>query len=316
MIARLWQLLLQLKKELSTFESPLTFCHFRLDGTIAFNNFLSESEGSENVLVFLNHLGEPKPPNTAVFFIKNKFHLEVVDRGEIQEAEIKFLEAYLPYCFLSVYAQEGQRAITVAHFAQTLDGRIATTSGHSKWIGNQENLIHAHRMRALCDAILIGSKTLASDRPKLTVRLVPGEDPIRVILGTSTTDYSSLQKSSSKKIIVIGQPPTTTTSSCVEYMSIPPHNGRVSGKVVLENLYQMGIHSVYLEGGPITTSNFIADSAIDIIQLHFSPLIFGSGRSAIVLPEIEQVNHGIQFNYFQFQPIGDSIMFVGLLNQP
>ena len=176
-------------------------------------------------------------------------------------------------------------------------------------------MIHAHRMRALCDAILIGSKTLAYDRPKLTVRLVPGESPIRVILGTSTTDYSSLQKSSSKKIIVIGQPPFPA-NSCVEYLTIPAQNGRVPCGVVLESLYQMNIHSVYLEGGPITTSNFMADNAIDIIQLHFSPLIFGSGRSAIVLPEIEQVNHGIQFNYFQFQPIGDSIMFVGLLNQP
>lgn len=312
MAERLWKVLLTLKKQLSAFEGKVKFCHFQTDGQISLNQFLSKSDKQQQILVCLE-----KPPlqvsmEQAVFYIKNKFRLEVRSQGLLQEAEIQFLKAYLPYCFLAVYAKKERRAVTVAHFAQTLDGRIATSSGHSKWIGNRENLIHAHRMRALCDAILIGSRTLECDRPKLTVRLVPGESPIRVVLGTSSNDYSSLKQSSSKKIIVIG-PPEQQAPSSVEYIALPSAKGKISCRQVLACLFEKGIHSVYLEGGPTTTSNFISDKAIDIIQLHFSPLIFGSGRSAIVLPEIEQVSHGIHFNHFQFQAVGDSMMFVGLL---
>lgn len=311
--ARLWQVLLKLKKQLSSFEGHVRFCHFQINGQIAINQYLSESKLEEQVLVLVDCDDVPALENQAIFCIKNKFRLEVNARGLFEEQEIKFLSAYLPYCFLSVYAKSNARTITVAHFAQTLDGRIATSNGHSKWIGNRENLIHAHRMRALCDAILIGSRTLEFDRPKLTVRLVPGESPVRVILGTSTDDYSCLQNSSSKKIIVIG-PPTQKPAACVEYLALPTSNGKISCLEVLSHLFKKGIHSVYLEGGPTTTSNFISDKAIDIIQLHFSPMIFGSGRSAIVLPEIDQVSHGIHFNHFQFQAVGDSMMFVGLLN--
>lgn len=312
MITRLWPILLKLKKELSSYEGKVRFCHFQMNGIIALNQYLPPNT-QEQVLVQLDCQNVPTLKGNAIFCIKNKFRLEVKAFGLFEETEIKFLKAYLPYCFLSVYAKREKRAITVAHFAQTLDGRIATTSGHSKWIGNRENLVHAHRMRALCDAILIGSRTLAYDRPKLTVRLVPGESPIRVILGTSTTDYSSLKKSSSKKIIVVG-PPSQEPIACVDYLALPTTNGKIPCLEVLAHLFKQNIHSVYLEGGPTTTSNFICDKAIDIIQLHFSPLIFGSGRSAIVLPEIDQVSHGIHFNHFQFQVIGDSMMFVGLLN--
>ena len=269
MKTHLWQVLLNLTKQLSSYEGVPSFCHIQLNGTIGINQYLTASKTEKQMLVLLDQPTLPKVANATVFLIKDKFRLETIQRGRLKEKDIDFLKAYLPYCFLSVYAKKEERAVTVAHFAQTLDGRIATASGQSKWIGNRENLIHAHRMRALCDAILIGSRTLQCDQPKLTVRLVPGENPVRVILGTSSRDYSSLQKSSSRKIIVVG-PPAQVDDSCVEYLPLPTKNGRIHCREVLTHLFKQGIHSIYLEGGPTTTSNFIADEAIDIIQLHFA----------------------------------------------
>ncbi len=73
----------------------------------------------------------------------------------------QMIRTYAPYCLASRYAKSWQRAFSVSHFAQPLDGRIATVDGHSQWIGGPGNLTHAHRIRALCDGILIGAKTMS-----------------------------------------------------------------------------------------------------------------------------------------------------------
>lgn len=105
--------------------------------------------------------------------------------GELSGDAARMLTTYLPYCFLSVYARRWNRAVAVSHFAQSLDGRIATDWGNSKWIGHEDNRTHAHRMRALCQGILIGSGTLKRDTPALTVRRVEGPDPRPIFLGST-----------------------------------------------------------------------------------------------------------------------------------
>ena len=83
---------------------------------------------------------------------------------------------------------------------------------------------------------------------------------------------------------------------------------------ILNCLFQQGIKTVYIEGGAITTSNFLNDRAIDILQLHLSPYLFGSGKQGIVLPDIEKIDESIQFQNFSFFTVGDSVMFVGQPN--
>lgn len=229
---------------------------------------------------------------------------------------LNFINAYLPYCFLSLRARQMQRAVAISHFAQTLDGKIATLSGDSKWIGNQENLTHAHRMRALTDSILIGANTLNYDQPALTVRLVEGKNPQRIVICSSDADFSSLQKQCKDDVIIVGtcedpQIPQT------EFFAFKANaNGRVDCHELLRFLFKRGIYSVYIEGGATTTSGFVEERATDIVQLHISPLIFGSGINSFSLPQIAQVEEAIHFDSFFFRPMGDTFMFVGAMNIP
>ena len=75
-----------------------------------------------------------------------------------------------------------ERPYVVAHMAQSLDGRIALPCGSSQWITGPADLEHTHRLRALCDAVLVGANTVVADDPQLTVRRVPGPNPLRVVL--------------------------------------------------------------------------------------------------------------------------------------
>jgi diaminohydroxyphosphoribosylaminopyrimidine deaminase/5-amino-6-(5-phosphoribosylamino)uracil reductase len=224
----------------------------------------------------------------------------------------KKLCLYVPLALSPFLAHRQKKALAIAHFAQTLDGKIATNSGASKWIGNEANLLHAHRMRALCDAILVGTNTVRQDQPKLTVRKVAGTNPLRVVLGKSRVDYSSLLESSPDPILLLG------AEHCPDHPQLrslqsDPLDCPWSGSTILEMLYQEGISSVLIEGGPKTTSSFLNDRALHLIQLHLAPMIFGSGRNCVELPEILEVQDGLSFQYHFFSSIGNGQMFTGYL---
>src|SRR6185437_10083055 len=90
--------------------------------------------------------------------------------------EAALLELYLPF------AERRRRPYAVAHLGQSLDGRIATAAGASRWVTGEEDLLHTHRMRALADAILVGAGTVRHDDPQLTVRRCSGAHPVRVVI--------------------------------------------------------------------------------------------------------------------------------------
>jgi len=74
------------------------------------------------------------------------------------------------------------RGLAVAHIGQSLDGRIATENGESRWITGEADLLHCHRMRAIADAVLVGARTVRADDPQLTVRRCAGDNPLRVVI--------------------------------------------------------------------------------------------------------------------------------------
>ncbi|MEK6476593.1 RibD family protein [Catalinimonas sp. 4WD22] len=312
-----WSGLLLLSEAIKNSEETIDYCFLQVgaEPEVRINHLPVPVKGSLLLMVITNPELEITHEQANIFRL-NAYSVHLVQNMSLPDGILDFIKAYLPYCFLSLRARQMQRAVAITHFAQSLDGKIATQNGDSKWIGNQENLTHAHRMRALSDSILIGANTLNYDQPALTVRLVEGKNPQRIVICSSDADYSSLQKHCEDDVIIVGtcedpQIPQT------EYFPFTPNaNGRVDCHELLRFLFQRGIYSVYIEGGATTTSGFMEERATDIVQLHISPMIFGSGINSFNLPQISQVEEAIHFDSFFFRPMGDTFMFVGAMNIP
>lgn len=309
MIDKLWIQLLQLRQQIAVADTVHSCC-LSTNGEV----FVNPSHSLNNsIAIFLDDRNHTECQSSLIFQKAGlfSFTIEVLDSSIPSEC-VAFLKQYLPYCFIPIWSKSIQRTVAIAHFAQSLDGKVATNTGKSKWIGNMENRVHAHRMRALCDAIMIGSQTLEADRPRLTVRHVQGANPLRIVLGTSTADFSSLTSCSSEEILVIGSGPFHQNGQ-LKYLQLSENDQKIDSKAILRQLFQRGIYSVYIEGGPTTTSGFLSDNGIDILQLHLAPLILGNGKSCIQLPDIGTIEEGLQFSEHSYLPMGDAIMFTGLL---
>ena len=235
----------------------------------------------------------------------------LVSKGSLPEGIIALIETYGLYCFAIVESHRKKRSIVISHFAQSLDARIATVSGDSKWIGNEQNLIHAHRMRALCDAVIVGKNTLLADEPKLTTRHVSGKHPVRIIMGDLDREMMSLVANDVSPVIVTGKITGTYDYAHISQLECSRMEDVIAPSELLQQLYSMNIYSIYLEGGPNTTSIFLSQRAVDILQLHISPLLFGSGLTYRMLPVIDKVDEAICFKSYRYMPMADAIMFVG-----
>ncbi len=312
-IEQIWEAILLLKKKLISNEDPMVYAilSFQESETKVYINEYDASVADYPSIVIAEHVMKQLNGLHSRFSQKGLMEIELKKSGKFSSEQLSFIKLYLPYALLPNYAKKEKRAVVVSHFAQSLDGKIATHSGQSQWIGNKENLIHAHRMRALCDAILIGSNTLKKDNPSLTVREVTGENPVKIVVGSAEDgDFTSLVKNKAK-VLYFTNKSNNKVASCVETIIGTSANGHISCEKILNALFAKGIHSIYIEGGNKTSSLFLKENSIDIVQLHIAPMILGSGIDNFSLPSINSIDESITFNKYFFTPIGNHIMFTG-----
>ena len=248
--------------------------------------------------------------DSLVFFLDEQNMLQQIGEQCFDDSIYNFIIRYLPFCFSIFTAQKLKRTFAVLHMAQALDGRIATKSHHSKWIGNRENLVHAHRMRALCDAILIGNNTLKNDLPLLTVRHVKGSNPIRAIIANNDCNLESLKESEGKILVFTSK--EIKPSDGIEIIHIPNSGDFISTKLILKELYKRNIFSLFIEGGAFTASQFVKENVVDVVQIYISPTIIGSGISSFNLPEIQKIDQSISFSTSSFSLMGNGVLFNGI----
>ena len=188
-------------------------------------------------------------------------------------------------------------AYVVGHLGQSLDGRIATESGHSHYIGGRESLVHLHRLRALVDAVVVGVATVLADAPRLTVRHVKGPSPVRVVLdprGRLGDDASVVRDRLAPTLVVRAAGCDATLPPWVDVVQVADEAGRLPPAEVLRALAARGLTRVLVEGGGRTVSAFVEANVLHVLQLAVAPMLIGSGRPALSLPPIHTLDEALR----------------------
>jgi diaminohydroxyphosphoribosylaminopyrimidine deaminase/5-amino-6-(5-phosphoribosylamino)uracil reductase len=196
------------------------------------------------------------------------------DCRRLNEFFIKWITTGLPFVILKA--------------AASLDGRIATRTGDSKWISNERSRRLVHQLRNQVDGVLVGIGTVVKDDPLLTVRLPKGKikDPLRIVIDPRLRipGKAQLLDQPGKTLIVCGDQVQMTRkkaleSKGVEIVSLPERAGRISIKVLLAVLGRRGIESLLVEGGAGVYGSFLEERQLDKLVLFLAPCLIGGQKA-------------------------------------
>jgi diaminohydroxyphosphoribosylaminopyrimidine deaminase / 5-amino-6-(5-phosphoribosylamino)uracil reductase len=201
--------------------------------------------------------------------------------------------------------------VVVGQLGQSLDGRIATNSGHSQYINCEAGLDHLHRLRALMDAVVIGVGTALADNPQLTVRRVAGPNPARVILdprGRLREGARVLTADGARRLVVTTPEAACAVADGVEVVRLPADNGHIAPVAVLAALAARGLRRILVEGGARTVSGFMSAGCLDRLHVMVAPIILGTGRAGLTLAPIDRVDHALRPPTRAY-PLGVDVLF-------
>lgn len=197
----------------------------------------------------------------------------------------------------------------IAQLGQSLDGRIATASGHSHYVTGRPSRVHLHRLRALVDAVVVGAATVEADDPQLTVRHVDGDDPVRVVLDPRA------RVPAKRRVFTDNGPPTwhaveSGRRAANRANALPLAVGPATSlpRALLAALAERGLRRVLIEGGGVTISRGIDAGCVDRLHVVVAPLLIGSGRPGLALSEIKTL-HEARRPACRSYPMGQDRLF-------
>ena len=205
----------------------------------------------------------------------------------------------------------------VGQLGQSLDGQVATEGGDSGALNGPEALTHLHRLRALCDAVLVGTGTAVADNPRLTTRRVSGPHPTRVVLDVH------LRVPGEAGLFTDGQAPTLLV--CDErdrdraadrvgehqVLAVPGlvnAAGDVVWPALLVALRERGLVTVLVEGGGVTVSRCLAQGVLDRLHLMVTPVLIGQGKPGVQLPPVQQMSQCLRPRARAYR-LGDDVLW-------
>lgn len=186
-----------------------------------------------------------------------------------------------PFCFAQV--------------GQSLDGRVATVTGDARDISGPQGLRHLHRCRALADAVVVGVRTALTDDPRLTVRLVPGPNPARVVIdprGRLPDDATVLAADGARRVVIQGC--DRLRPAGVEVIVLPMRDGWIAPAAIREALVDCGLHRLLIEGGGVTIAGFLEAGLLDRLHVGIAPLIIGAGPSGLHTAPIARLSDALR----------------------
>lgn len=218
------------------------------------------------------------------------------------------------------------RPYVILKLAASLDGKIATRSGDSKWITSPAARKWAHRLRAECDAVMVGHGTLERDNPLLLPRNVPvAKLPLRVVIDTH------LRAPITSKVFNSGPPGSTLLATSVAaperrqpyvnrgvlVLLIPKAGDLVDMKILLRKLAQMGVGRLLIEGGSLVAGTAVDIGAVDEVRFFYAPKIIG-GRSAIPMVGgrgAHRIAEALSVSSLRVRRIGPDFLFEGRIER-
>ncbi len=225
---------------------------------------------------------------------------------KLNEAFCKYIITGEPFVILKV--------------ACTLDGKIATAAGESKWITGEVSRRFVHRLRNQSDAVLVGIGTVLKDDPELTARIKGGKDPYRIILDSRLRVPETakvIERSPTKTIIVTTEMASKARQERlqrrgVRFLIVPSRKGRVDLKRCLARLGEQGIMTLLVEGGRQINGSFIDERLIDKLILILAPKILGGKAVGIFGGNgISDLKDAIPIEQLKERRMGADILFEG-----
>ncbi|HEY4159067.1 MAG TPA: RibD family protein [Polyangiaceae bacterium] len=217
----------------------------------------------------------------------------------------ELLDLYLPLC-----TGRGSANLVLAHVGQSLDGQIATANGASRYVTGPENILHMHRLRALCDAVIVGAGTVEADDPQLTTRLVSGACPVRVVIdpGLRIARDRRVFRDRAAPTLVVCDRERAGRGQGPDLIPLEADGGVLPVRRVIDALAARGLKRLFIEGGGVTVSHFLGARALSRLHVTVCPLIIGQGRPGIALPSVERLEHALRPKTRRFL-LGEDVLF-------
>jgi diaminohydroxyphosphoribosylaminopyrimidine deaminase/5-amino-6-(5-phosphoribosylamino)uracil reductase len=190
------------------------------------------------------------------------------------------------------FAMEHDRPFVTWKLAATLDGRSAAADGSSRWITGEPARRDVHRLRAQCDAILVGTATVERDDPQLTVRDEVGEpvarglQPLRVVMGT--------------RDLPAGRRVFDDLADTVQLRTHDPVE-------VVAELHGRGRQHLFLEGGPTVAAAFLRAGLVDEVVAYIAPKLLGAGVNVVGALDVDSIGEAADLKLLDVTRIGDDV---------
>jgi riboflavin-specific deaminase-like protein len=194
--------------------------------------------------------------------------------------------------FAPLLRSDPTRPFVVAQLGQSLDGRIATPTGDSRYISGDCALDHLHGLRAHVDAVVVGIGTVLADDPQLTVRRVPGNSPVRVVIDPNgkLPDLARCVGDSEPPCLVIRTGDSRVPNGAESIRLDAGDEGQIAPSAIVAALFRRGLRRILIEGGSDTISRFMDADCLDRLHVLISPVIIGSGKPSLDLMPIDALS--------------------------
>jgi len=207
------------------------------------------------------------------------------------------------------------RPYVVLKYAQTLDGRIASRTGDSKWISGEAERRISHALRAASDAVLVGVGTVVQDDPRLTVRMVPGVSPLRVVLDSTLRIPAPaliLEEDAPTLVVTTDRSPAPRRAALrargVAVEPVPEGPGGVDLAAALALLAGLGVRCLLVEGGAKVITSLLRGGFVDRLVVSVSGTIIGRGTEAVGDLGIDRVADGVRLEHRTLHATEDDVL--------